>query len=61
MHTPYYSSYPESNPPESSAMREKWFFDGLKLIGEYFRTTFPGTITTIAVPDHIGCGLAAGN
>lgn len=56
--SPYFSSYPESNPIETTEQRLLWFREGLKKIGMHFSTL--NQKITIAVPHGIGCGLAGG-
>jgi hypothetical protein len=58
---PYFHSYPESDPPETINIRERWFATGLTAIGDYLRQSNPQRVNTIAVPYHIGCGLAKGD
>ena len=51
----YFHRYPESDPPETAAQREKWFracLEELAIICAGKRVAFP---------DHIGCGMAGGD
>jgi len=56
----YFNHYPESTPPEDSAMREMWFRTAVWSFGNYL-THIGANKSTVAIPYRIGCGLAGGN
>jgi hypothetical protein len=56
--SPYFSVYPESDPPETAAQRLEWFRSSLSAFG----ASLPDDrVSSIAVPYRIGCGLAGGD
>jgi len=52
----YFRRYPESEPPETTEQREKWFQECLDRLGEMCQEP-----VAIAFPDRIGCQMAGGN
>lgn len=58
--SPYFDSYPESDPPETSSQRLAWFRSALWSLGNYLEATSSRRVK-IALPWKIGCGLAGGD
>lgn len=57
---PYFSRYPESDPPETSKQREIWFQECLDHLAEYLEGNDPWG-KRIGFPHGIGCGMAGGD
>ena len=61
VYSPYFSIYPESDPPETKAQRLTWFKDSIYAFGLLLSEKYEKERFSIAIPYRIGCGLGGGN